>query len=165
MRRLPHVLTLVLLAVGAASCAKPPIIQDPKMLANSWKCSPQYPDIVIPVELSQASAEAPCLAKVVPSGSGNPRGCRGKFVTWQVKNNCSSNLKVTIAFSPFDLNSSGTIHSGSTKGIKEMIRARARVTAASGGSCPTGTVCGPPYKYDIYIADTLVLDPELEIEP
>jgi len=165
MRRLTQTLTLVLLAMVAASCAKVPIVTDPKVLAERWKCSPQEPNIIIPVKLSQATSDAPCLAQVMPTGSGNPKGCRSKFVTWQVTNNCEDPFKVTIAFSPFDLNSSGTINSGQTKGINEKIRSNARVTTPSMGSCPTGEVCGPPYKYDIYIGTTLVLDPELEVEP
>ena len=166
MRRLTQTLTLVLLAMVAASCAKVPVVTDPKVLADRWKCSPQEPNIIIPVKLSQATPGSPCLAQVMPTGPGNPKGCRRNFVTWQVTNACEDPFKVTIAFSPFDLNSSGNINPGQTKPITEIIRANARVTTPTGGgSCPTGLVCGPPYKYDISVGQTLVLDPELEIEP
>jgi len=163
MRRLTQTLTLVLLTLVAASCAKAQVVTDPEILASRWKCSPSQPDIIIPVELFQEGS-SPCTARVVPSGSGEPRGCRGKHVEWQITNKCLQRLKVTIAFSPFEKNSSGTIQgNGGTGKVKEKIRVNARATTPGGG-CPSGAVCGPSYKYDIYIGDTLVLDPELEIE-
>lgn len=167
LRATAGVLIAIVFNVACASAGQTP-------LARNWACTPNAPDITIDLELYHEdpnNSSSRCLVRINPpdSTTGNPKACRDKKVKWQIENNCSSRKRVSIAFSPFEKNSHESVGgNGGTGDIEEKVRVKARATRPQPGPgpCPANSseICGPSYKYDIYIDGVLALDPELEVE-
>ena len=166
-RSAASVLIAMILSVSCATAGQAP-------QARNWACTPNAPDITIDLELypeDPNNSGSRCLVRVKPpeGATGNPKACRDKKVKWEIRNTCGSRKRVSIAFSPFEKNSHESVGGGGGTGdIEEKIRIKARATRPQPGPgpCPANSseICGPSYKYDIYIDGVLALDPELEVE-